>query len=96
MAHRDVKPENVLCVRSDRASPIKLDDFDLSSKESTLTTTPRLQTLVGSLEYMAPEVSRVQAPEIVHMLLEIAQIANFFNFVLKLRFYFGLQLFTID
>ena len=66
MAHRDVKPENVLCVRSDRASPIKLDDFDLSSKESTLTTTPRLQTPVGSLEYMAPEVSRVHAPENVH------------------------------
>ena len=66
MAHRDVKPENVLCVRSDRASPIKLGDFDLSSKESTSTTTPRLQTPVGSLEYMAPEVSRVHAPENVH------------------------------
>ena len=59
MAHRDVKPENVLCVDKDAASPIKLGDFDLSSKESTLTTTPRLQTPVGSLEYMAPEVSQV-------------------------------------
>ena len=63
VAHRDVKPENVLCVRRDTASPIKLCDFDLSSKESTSTTTPRLQTPVGSLEYMAPEVSRVHAPE---------------------------------
>ena len=78
VAHRDVKPENVLCVRRGTASPIKLCDFDLSSKESTLTTTPRLQTPVGSLEYMAPEVSRVHTPENIDLanLLHYMQIAR--------------------
>ncbi|TRY78419.1 hypothetical protein TCAL_01677, partial [Tigriopus californicus] len=56
IAHRDLKPENVLCVRKDSIHPIKLCDFDLCSNASSQISTPKLQTPVGSLEYMAPEV----------------------------------------
>eukprot|EP00095_Tigriopus_kingsejongensis_P001549 maker-scaffold424_size175595-snap-gene-0.25 protein:Tk01549 transcript:maker-scaffold424_size175595-snap-gene-0.25-mRNA-1 annotation:"hypothetical protein DAPPUDRAFT_306600" len=57
IAHRDLKPENVLCLRPDSIHPVKLCDFDLASNASTKISTPKLQTPVGSLEYMAPEVS---------------------------------------
>ena len=54
-------------------------------------------TCGGSLEYMAPEVSRVHAPENVHQAkLIYCKICNFLNFVLKRQFYFDPQLFTID
>lgn len=32
IAHRDVKPENILCTDADRVSPVKLCDLDLASK----------------------------------------------------------------
>lgn len=32
IAHRDVKPENVLCSDEERVSPVKLCDLDLASK----------------------------------------------------------------
>lgn len=32
IAHRDVKPENILCTEPDRVSPVKLCDLDLASK----------------------------------------------------------------
>jgi len=55
IAHRDVKPDNVLCVNSDQTEEVKLCDFDLCS-EPSYSSTPYLSTPVGSLEYMAPEV----------------------------------------
>ena len=62
IAHRDVKPENVLCVYENQLCPIKICDFDLGSGikfNSQLTSpvsTPALLTPVGSAEFMAPEV----------------------------------------
>lgn len=57
IAHRDVKPENVLCVEPDRVSPVKLCDLDLASKSHSVhkaahsshrhnITTPELQSPV--------------------------------------------------
>jgi MAP kinase interacting serine/threonine kinase len=61
IAHRDLKPENVLCVYSDRLTPVKLCDFDLGSgikfhSGGGSDTTPLLLTPVGSAEFMAPEI----------------------------------------
>lgn len=61
IAHRDVKPENVLCYNDgengkDDFLPVKLCDFDLCSSVYESITTPKLQSPVGSVEYMAPEV----------------------------------------
>ena len=61
IAHRDVKPDNVLCVSAEDATRVKLCDFDLCSDPAysrgvASLTTPSLSTPVGSLEYMAPEV----------------------------------------
>jgi len=60
IAHRDVKPENVLCYNDGDMDgdflPVKLCDFDLCSSVHESITTPKLQSPVGSVEYMAPEV----------------------------------------
>jgi len=56
IAHRDIKPDNVLCVNKNSPCPVKLCDFDLCSSVSIEVSTPALLTPVGSLEYMAPEV----------------------------------------
>merc|ERR1719186_1767312 len=56
IAHRDIKPDNVLCVNTNYPCPVKLCDFDLCSPVSIEVSTPLLITPVGSLEYMAPEV----------------------------------------
>jgi MAP kinase interacting serine/threonine kinase len=56
VAHRDLKPDNVLCVNSHSPCPVKLGDFDLCSQASMGISTPTMLTPVGSLEYMAPEV----------------------------------------
>jgi len=56
IAHRDLKPDNVLCVNSHSPCPIKLGDFDLCSQVNIDVSTPNMLTPVGSLEYMAPEV----------------------------------------
>lgn len=61
IAHRDLKPDNILCVSKDSISPIKLCDLDLGSKIEINHSkcggmTPQLMTPVGSAEYMAPEV----------------------------------------
>lgn len=61
IAHRDLKPENVLCCNAgdngkDDFLPVKLCDFDLCSAVYQSITTPKLQSPVGSVEYMAPEV----------------------------------------
>merc|ERR1711970_1644599 len=58
IAHRDLKPDNVLCVNSNSPGPVKLCDFDLCSAPVSIDTTitPTLLSPVGSLEYMASEV----------------------------------------
>jgi len=56
IAHRDLKPDNVLCMSQTSPCPVKLCDFDLCSKASIDISTPTLVTPVGSVEYMAPEV----------------------------------------
>ena len=57
IAHRDLKPENVLIMdQNQAASSVKLCDFDLCSPVQGTVTTPRLQSPVGSPDYMAPEV----------------------------------------
>merc|ERR1712038_1467025 len=58
IAHRDLKPDNVLCMNSNSSGPVKLCDFDLCSAPVSIDTTitPTLLSPVGSLEYMAPEV----------------------------------------
>merc|ERR1712106_345023 len=58
IAHRDIKPDNILCVNSNSPYPVKLCDFDLCSQPVSLdsSNTPQLLSPVGSLEYMAPEV----------------------------------------
>lgn len=53
IAHRDLKPDNILCVHSDRLVPVKLIDFDLASSfmldgnGSDVVTTPRLRSPVS-------------------------------------------------
>ncbi|XP_071178532.1 MAP kinase-interacting serine/threonine-protein kinase 1-like isoform X2 [Mytilus galloprovincialis] len=61
IAHRDLKPDNILCERTDEVVPIRICDFDLASgvpgsQTEDNCTTPELLTPVGSVEYMAPEV----------------------------------------
>eukprot|EP00054_Salpingoeca_dolichothecata_P037415 m.10840 g.10840 ORF g.10840 m.10840 type:complete len:561 (+) comp7501_c0_seq1:521-2203(+) len=56
IAHRDLKPQNILCVNKDQASPAKLCDFNLGSGTEHRSTTPPLVTPVGTPEFMAPEV----------------------------------------
>lgn len=65
IAHRDVKPENILCTEPDRVSPVKLCDLDLASrpvkghsppKMPQIASEPDLASPVGSAEFMAPEV----------------------------------------
>jgi len=57
VAHRDIKPDNVLCTNSNSTGVVKLCDFDLCSPISLDISTPTLLSPVGSLEYMAPEVA---------------------------------------
>merc|ERR1711953_320176 len=56
IAHRDLKPDNVLCMTHEDTENVVLCDFDLCSDPVDTLTTPSLSTPVGSLEYMAPEV----------------------------------------
>jgi len=66
VAHRDIKPDNVLCVHTNTPCQVRLCDFDLCSPPLTSSTSPPLPTStsltptllspVGSLEFMAPEV----------------------------------------
>jgi len=57
IAHRDLKPDNILCVHSDQLVPIKLIDFDLASSfmldgnGSDVVTTPRLRSPVSGHMY---------------------------------------------
>jgi len=71
IAHRDLKPENILCMsEQDVASSIRLCDFDLCSKVQPSVSTPRLQSPVGSPEYLAPEVVEVFIEDDIYDLLD--------------------------
>jgi MAP kinase interacting serine/threonine kinase len=66
VAHRDLKPDNILCDNDETITPVKICDFDLASGIGSWTkpvTTPVLQTPVGSAEYMAPEVVKAFVSE---------------------------------
>jgi len=52
--HRDMKPENLLYETSSADSKIKITDFGLSYKEGT--DDPMKCRLLGSIDYIAPEV----------------------------------------
>jgi len=61
MAHRDVKPQNVLCRR--RRNPmqvgcLKLADFGFCAKVESLTK-PQFRLYCGSLDYFAPELAQM-------------------------------------
>jgi len=71
IAHRDLKPENILCMSDeDVASSVRLCDFDLCSKVQPSVSTPRLQSPVGSPEYLAPEVVEVFIEDDIYDLLD--------------------------
>ncbi|KJE95311.1 Mnk1 protein [Capsaspora owczarzaki ATCC 30864] len=65
IAHRDLKPANILCATTTRITPVKLADFGLvsalhsprPSRSATAAATPMLQTPVGTMEYVAPEIA---------------------------------------
>ena len=66
VAHRDLKPDNILCNKEETITPVKICDFDLASGIGSWTkpvSTPVLQTPVGSAEYMAPEVVKAFVSE---------------------------------
>ncbi|XP_075302026.1 MAP kinase-interacting serine/threonine-protein kinase 2-like [Opisthocomus hoazin] len=61
IAHRDLKPGNILCERLDQVSPVKICDFGLASGiklkgNCSPISTPELLSPCGTPEYMAPEV----------------------------------------
>jgi len=73
IAHRDLKPENILCMENGEnevASSVRLCDFDLCSKVQPSVSTPRLQSPVGSPEYLAPEVVEVFVNDDIYDLLD--------------------------
>jgi len=55
IAHRDLKPENLLCTGANNEI-IKVADFGLSKEFST----ESLETMVGTPDYVAPEVLRAK------------------------------------
>ncbi|KAA8499254.1 Calcium/calmodulin-dependent protein kinase type 1D [Porphyridium purpureum] len=57
IVHRDIKPENILLLDSNPLPTVKLTDFGLSNMlESGLMTENLLNSVVGSLLYVAPEL----------------------------------------
>jgi ribosomal protein S6 kinase beta len=51
IAHRDLKPENILL---DSDNHLRLTDFGLAKRD--LNEDARAHTMVGTIDYMAPEV----------------------------------------
>lgn len=61
IVHRDIKPENVLCTSRQTPLHVKIADFGLSSISSVADTkTNRLlmSTMIGTPEFVAPEIAR--------------------------------------
>jgi serine/threonine protein kinase len=64
IAHRDVKPQNVLCSSQVHASPAKLCDFNLGYAPQDGSQSPLIsRDPVGTPDYMSPEVIRQQQGE---------------------------------
>ncbi|OAF65423.1 MAP kinase signal-integrating kinase 1 [Intoshia linei] len=63
IAHRDLKPDNIICRYTASLIPICICDFDLASciKTDDDCMTPKLSTPVGSAEFMAPEIIAILA-----------------------------------
>eukprot|EP00934_Nitzschia_sp_Nitz4_P006340 Nitzschia sp. Nitz4//scaffold309_size21490//14165//18158//NITZ4_008611-RA/size21490-augustus-gene-0.1-mRNA-1//1//CDS//3329547180//6330//frame0 len=53
VAHRDLKPDNILLADANRLSPVKLSDFGFSK---TLTRRNDCRTVCGTPGYLAPEI----------------------------------------
>merc|ERR1712223_594872 len=62
IAHRDLKPQYVLCALDSKITPVKICDFDLgsgiriNSRGGSTVSSPVLRSPVGTFEFMAPEV----------------------------------------
>lgn len=62
IAHRDLKPQNILCASANKITPVKICDLDLgsgiriNSQGGSPLSTPVLRSPVGTFEFMAPEV----------------------------------------
>lgn len=57
IAHRDIKPDNILCLFKDRVYPVKLCDFNLGAARSVQSEELKLSTPVGTPEFMSPELA---------------------------------------
>eukprot|EP00037_Helgoeca_nana_P027792 m.321759 g.321759 ORF g.321759 m.321759 type:complete len:495 (-) comp27594_c3_seq5:93-1577(-) len=64
IAHRDLKPQNILCSSDKHASPAKLCDFNLGHAAKDGSQSPVItRDPVGTPDYMSPEVIRQQQGE---------------------------------
>jgi len=62
MAHRDIKPQNVLCrwrTNPMKAGSLKLTDFGFSAEFSGSPKEPCFSLYAGSMDYFAPELARI-------------------------------------
>lgn len=63
IVHRDIKPENVLCTSRETPLHVKIADFGLSSISSLSelnTNRMLMSTMIGTPEFVAPEIARQQ------------------------------------
>lgn len=56
LAHRDLKPENIFVARDAPCWWVKIGDFGLSRRISTKGNNSNILSLVGTPNYMAPEI----------------------------------------
>ena len=63
IAHRDIKPDNVLMTPSGQRIVTKLTDFGVSKIASTI---QQMKTCVGTMAFMAPEVFRAWNNEAIY------------------------------
>ncbi|XP_012941426.2 MAP kinase-interacting serine/threonine-protein kinase 1-like [Aplysia californica] len=70
VAHRDLKPKNILCHSPGQVTPLVLCDFGVASESPSRRhppkgdiTKPALKSSVGCPQYMAPEIAGLRLPE---------------------------------